>query len=602
LSQPAESLRPEPREEYARRLDAARAQKARLDTHEQVLGNARVLVFFAGLVTLYIVFVARIISPWWLLLPVGLFLMLLQRYDRLRGALVLAERMIGYYEKGLARLSEQWVGTGDPGTAFLDDHHPYAPDLDLFGRGSVFERVSTARTRAGGRRLADWLGQAAEPDEVRSRQGAVQDLRPRLDLRRDLAMLGADVPEGVDLDGLVAWGAEPPILYAPKTRIFISILVAVGLGCLALWFVGDLPLSAYMIVLLIEGAVALALKNRAGRVIEPIDRRSRDLAVFAGLLARIESERFEAPRLIALQKDLLAHRSPPSRRIRQLLRLVDWLGATHNPYLRLAFEVTLGSIQLAFALDAWRRESGPEIGRWLATVAEFEALSSLAGYAYENPDDPFPEVVADGPCFEGESLGHPLLPRARCIRNDVQLGGERRLFVVSGSNMSGKSTLLRTVGVNAALALAGAPVRARRLRLSTVSIGATLRIQDSLQAGQSRFYAEITRVRQLVDLARGQRPLLFLLDEIFHGTNSHDRRQGAEAVVKGLIHLGAIGFVTTHDLALTQIVQDLAPKATNVHFEDRMVDGKITFDYTMRPGVVEHSNAIALMRAVGLEV
>ena len=357
-----------------------------------------------------------------------------------------------------------------------------------------------------------------------------------------------------------------------------------------------------MIVVLIEGAVVLVLKNRAGRVIEPIDRRSRDLAVFAGLLARIESERFEAPRLVALQQDLLAHRSPPSRRIRRLLRLVDWLGATHNPYLRLAFEVTLGSIQIAFALDAWRRESGPEIGRWLATVAEFEALSSLAGYAYENPEDPFPEVVADGPCFEGESLGHPLLPRARCIRDDVQLGGERRLFVVSGSNMSGKSTLLRTVGVNAALALAGAPVRARRLRLSTLSIGATLRIQDSLQAGQSRFYAEITRIRQLVDLARGQRPLLFLLDEIFHGTNSHDRRQGAEAVVKGLIHLGAIGFVTTHDLALTQIVQELAPKATNVHFEDRMVDGKITFDYTMLPGVVEHSNAIALMRAVGLEV
>lgn len=602
MAEAAESTRPQPRAEYARRLEAARANKARRERQESLLGNARVLVFFGGLVVLYLVFISRSISPWWLLVPVGAFIVLLQRYDRVRRAMQLADRVISYYERGLARLEERWAGTGDSGAGFLSESHPYAPDLDLFGRGSLFERLSTARTHAGARALADWLREPAEPDEVRSRQGAVDDLRHRLDLRQDLAMLGADVPEGVDLDGLVRWGAEPPILYAPKTRIFISVLVAVGLGFLALWFLGDLPIAPYLIVLMLEGGIALALKNRAGRVIEPIDKRARDLAVFAGLLERIEKESFAAPRLKAIQESLLAHGASPSRQIRKLLRLVDWLGATHNPYLRLAFEVTLGSLQIAFALDAWRRESGPEIGRWLHAVSEFEALSSIAGYAYENPDDPFPEIVAEGPWCEGEALGHPLLPRERCVRNDVHLGGERRALVISGSNMSGKSTYLRTVGVNAVLALAGAPVRARRFKVSPLAIGATLRIQDSLQAGQSRFYAEITRVRQLVDLGRGQRPLLFLLDEIFHGTNSHDRRQGAEAVVKGLIRLGAIGLVTTHDLALTQIVSDLAPRAENVHFEDRMVNGKITFDYTMRPGVVEHSNAIALMRAVGLEV
>lgn len=602
MAEPADSTRPEPREEYARRLDAARVEKVRLDRRESLLGNARVIVFFAGLICLYIVFWERLISPWWLAAPIWAFLILLQRYDRLRRAMVLNDRVVSYYEKGLARLNEAWAGQGDPGTAFLDEHHPYAPDLDLFGRGSLFERISTARTEAGGRRLADWLCQAAEPDEVRSRQGAVDDLRYRLDLRRDLAMLGADVPEGVDLKGLVAWGTEPPLLYMPRMRAAISLLVAIGLGLAALWGTGELPIFPYLIVLLSEGGIALVLKDRAGRVIEPIDRRSRDLAVFAGVLARIESEQFTSPRLTSLQQELMSHGQPPSRRIRKLLALVDWLGATHNPYFRLAFELTLGSIQIAFALDAWRRQSGGEIGRWLDTVAEFEALSSLAAYAYENPDDPFPEITADGPILQGEGLGHPLLPRTQCIRNDVTLGGELRVLIVSGSNMSGKSTLLRTLGVNAVLGLAGAPVRARRLKVSPLAIGATLRIQDSLMAGQSRFYAEIKRVRQLVDLARGPRPHLFLLDEIFHGTNSHDRRQGAEAVVKGLIRLGAIGLVTTHDLALTQIVSELAPKASNVHFEDRIVDGKIIFDYTMRPGVVEHSNAIALMRAVGLEV
>jgi DNA mismatch repair ATPase MutS len=205
-------------------------------------------------------------------------------------------------------------------------------------------------------------------------------------------------------------------------------------------------------------------------------------------------------------------------------------------------------------------------------------------------------------CFDGEGLGHPLLPEAECVRNDVSLGGEVQVFVVSGSNMSGKSTLLRTVGINAVLAQAGAPVRARRLRLSSMSIGATLRIQDSLQRGTSRFYAEILRVRQLVALAAGPLPLLFLLDEIFHGTNSQDRRLGAEGVVRSLVERGALGLVTTHDLALTEIVDLLGGRALNVHFEDRLEDGALQFDYRLQPGVVRHSNALALMRAVGLHV
>jgi len=241
--------------------------------------------------------------------------------------------------------------------------------------------------------------------------------------------------------------------------------------------------------------------------------------------------------------------------------------------------------------------------RWLSAVGEFEALCALAAHAYENPDDAYPEVAEDGPCFEGESLGHPLLPRARCVRNDVHLSGETRLLLISGSNMSGKSTLLRTVGINTVLALAGAPVCATRLRVSPLVVGATLRIQDSLQAGRSRFYAEITRLRQLLDLAKAAPPpLLFLLDEILHGTNSHDRRLGAEAVVRSLLDRGAIGLVTTHDLALTHLAEVLARMAVNMHFADQIEGDQITFDYLMRPGVVQHSNALALMRAVGLEV
>jgi DNA mismatch repair ATPase MutS len=236
-------------------------------------------------------------------------------------------------------------------------------------------------------------------------------------------------------------------------------------------------------------------------------------------------------------------------------------------------------------------------------VGEFEALGSLAAYRYEHPDDPFPEVLDAGTtAFDGIALGHPLIAAAQMVRNDVGLSGARRLLVVSGSNMSGKSTLLRTVGINTVLAMAGAPVRATSLRLTPLAIGATLRIQDSLQEGRSRFYAEITRVRALADLTRGPVPLLFLLDELFQGTNSHDRVIGAAGVLRSLLDRGAIGLVTTHDLALTAVATDLAPRAENVHFEDRFEAGDLHFDYRMKPGPVTRSNAIALMRAVGLDV
>jgi len=291
-----------------------------------------------------------------------------------------------------------------------------------------------------------------------------------------------------------------------------------------------------------------------------------------------------------------------SHRIAKLARLVHLVDTMKNQLFAPLGAILLWSTQLAFAIESWRASSGRAIADWLAAVGGFEALCALAAYSYENPGDPFPELEADGPLFVAEGVGHPLIAPGRCVSNDLSLGGPLRMLVVSGSNMSGKSTLLRTVGINAVLALAGAPVRADRLRISPMAIGATLRIQDSLQAGRSRFFAEITRLRQLVDLAKGPLPLLFLLDEILNGTNSHDRRVGAESLLRGLVGLGAVGLVTTHDLALAEIADRIEAGAANVHFADHFEDGTMHFDHRMRPGVVRHSNALALMRAVGLDV
>lgn len=613
---------PGPRREYQRRLDASRALHARQNQLEGIVGNARVAVFVLGLVAVYLVFVATRIAAAWLAVPVVAFFILLKLHERIRRGLKRGERATAFYERGLERLEDRWAGRGDPGTPFLSEEHPYTLDLDIFGAGSLYERLCTARTRAGCARLAQWLRAPATPEEIRARQGAVADLRDRLDLRESLALLASDVapPSGrrkpaevsgptpaaqaadVDLDALARWGEAPTVLASSSLRWSASIIVVTGLAALTGWLTGDISLTFYLLILLIQGAFAFALKSRVDQIIAPVERRAHDLALFAGILARIESESFQSPRLRQLQADLEVHGARPSQQIRKLVNLVHWLDCKHDQYFAMLAPLVLWTTQLAFAFEAWRSVSGAGIRRWLDAVAQFEALSSLAAYAYECPDDPFPEIADSGLSFDGADLGHPLIPAKRCVRNDVRLDADMRVLVVSGSNMSGKSTLLRTVGVNAVLAQAGAPVRAGRLRLSPLAIGATLRIQDSLQAGRSRFFAEITRLRELVDLAKGPLPLLFLLDEVLHGTNSHDRRLGAESVVRGLVELGGIGLITTHDLALTHIADQLAPRAANVHFEDHFENGTMTFDYRMRPGVVQKSNALELMRAVGLKV
>ncbi|HXX48653.1 MAG TPA: DNA mismatch repair protein MutS, partial [Myxococcota bacterium] len=348
-------------------------------------------------------------------------------------------------------------------------------------------------------------------------------------------------------------------------------------------------------------AVGLALGGRVEEVLSAIAARERELRSLALLLRRVEAERFAAPRLVALRAALDSHGAPPSRRIAQLHRIVSVLDWRRNQLFAPVAAFWMWGTELAFALEAWRARHGARVAGWLDTLAELEALGDLGGHAFEHPEDPFPEIREGGPCFDAAGLGHPLLDPERCVRNDLALDAERELVVVSGSNMSGKSTFLRSVGTAVVLALAGAPVRARRLAVSPVALGACLRVQDSLRDGASRFFAELLTLQRVVELCAGPLPVLFLLDEILNGTNSHDRRIGAEALLRGLLARGAVGLVTTHDLALTAIADELAPRARNAHFEDELRDGALHFDYRLRPGVVARSNALALMRAVGLD-
>lgn len=590
----------QPRIEYTQRAEARLAESARQMTSFRKVGILRLVLMAIGLVLAWFAF-KDVVSWWWLLPIVAVWFALAQVQARITQARRRCERAAALYEQGLARLDDRWTGKGATGERFLKSSHPYAEDLDLFGHGSLFELLSTARTRAGEETLAGWLQAPAAPEVVRARQAAVAELRPRLDLREDLLLLGEDVRSGEDSQELAAWAAATPWDISWSMRVTAFALALLAAVTLILWIAGWGWLL-FLVALILGRSFAFRLRADVQRVISAVDGPGRDLALLSEVLRRLEREQFSSPRLVELRAALDVEGLAPSQQIAQLNRLIDLLDARRNLMFAPLAGLLLWPLQFAFAIERWRQRSGPAVARWLAAVGELEALGSLAGYSYEHPQDPFPELAEGEGCFEGQGLGHPLIPAGRNVRTDLRLSGEPRVLIVSGSNMSGKSTLLRTVGTNTVMALAGAPVRARRLRLSAIQVGASIRIQDSLQAGSSRFYAEITRLRQIVELTKGTLPVLFLLDEILHGTNSHDRLIGAEGVVRGLIERGAIGMVTTHDLALARIAEELGPRAANVHFQDHLEGGKMTFDYLLRPGVVQRSNALELMRSVGLKV
>ncbi len=588
--------KPDPAAEYNRRIaDRGRSLEEEKRIDRRIWLWRRIV--FALIAIVIVLAIERVVPAWTPGLPVIAFIWLMAVHQRVQRRLERLRRSVRFYERGLSRLGDNWAGGGETGERFADKHHPYSEDLDLFGEGSLFELLSTARTRAGEEKLAGWLLEPAPIGTIKARQQAVDELRAKLDLREDIALLGSDIRSGIHHEELIAWGAAPPLLTSRMIPILAGLIGAFALVSVVLWLgfgYRQMALAGLLLIMLFM----FRYRNQVSRIISDVERPSRDLFLLAEILGRIEKEQFESEALVDLRGTLESEGHPPSRQISGLARLTQILDSTRNQFFAPIAFLLLIHAQLAYAIDRWRQRSGAGIAEWLEAIAEIEALDALASYAFEHPHDPFPELVEGNIRFEGEALGHPLIPESRCVRNDISLGAESRVLIVSGSNMSGKSTLMRTVGVNAVLAQAGAPVRAKSLRLSPLAVGASIHILDSLQTGASRFYAEITRLRQIIDLTSGELPVIFLLDEILSGTNSHDRRIGAEAVVKGLVERGAVGIVTTHDLALTRI--DASIGAVNVHFEDQLEDGKIVFDYRMRPGVVTRSNAIELMRSVGL--
>jgi MutS domain V/MutS domain III len=577
----------DPATEYRSRLAARSATARRLSRANQRITLGRRLVLFA--VIGYVVFdptEAQALVPLAIALVPLAFLQnaVLKAWRR-------ASKAAAYYESGLARLENRWIGRGDEGRRYLADEHLYAEDLDIFGRGSLFQLLSTAQTPMGQDTLAGWLMAPSDLDSIRARQALVRELSGCLDLREALASLDADLGRVVP-EGLVQWAKAPPLLPSIAARVLGVVLVwGITLTTVMAIVRGGEWWLALVVLAVLEAGFYLSRRQVAREIGQHVGQAGYALGVLYRLRAVLR-DRTDVPRGLSDRVAALD---------RALTMPAGFIAEVYGLTLQNSFLHALKVQGMPF-WEAWRLRARAPVPAALAAAGQIEALAALSAYAYQRPTDPFPELVERGPLFAGVGLAHPLMPPGTCVHNDLSLGDERCLILISGSNMSGKSTLLRTVGTNTVLALAGAPVHAERLTLSPVTLGTAMRFRDSIHQGASYFYAVLKRLRAVLDLAAHERPLLFLFDEILQGTNSQDRLTGAEALMRKLLAEGTIGLMTTHDLALTRVADDLAPRATNMHCEDQLVDGLMTFDYKLRPGVVTKSNALALMRSMGLDV
>ncbi len=588
--------------EYKRRAAELSARRFVLQSRERLAGYFQ--LGLAAFCLVWILFRLRHLSKTDLLLliPIAVFVVLAILHGRLIREVASCSRSIRFYEQGLARLDGSWAGKGVPGEHFLEPAHPYARDLDLFGRASLFELLCTARTRAGEETLAQWLLVPATPQTVRERQAAAVELSDRLGFRERLATLGKDVALGVRPKELVAWGEAASLFPSGVFRLVIPVLASLWALSLRGWqFWGGWELLV-LVVTLVNLGISYRFRTHLGDAVHAAEEAGRDLNLLSQVLAAFEREPFTSPRLLQLQARLNQSGVFASRAIAKLNWRVEYLESAHNLFVRIFDPVVFYRLQFVLAAESWRRRFGPSLRVWLDTVGELEALAALGGYTYEHPADVFPEFVESTPCFEAVGLAHPLLPLNRAIANDLRLGPDLQLIMVSGPNMAGKSTFLRGIGVNAVLAQCGAPVRAASLKLSPLQVTASICVLDSLEGGISRFYAEIRRLKQIMDLTNGAVPVLFLLDELLSGTNSHDRLIGTRSFVTKLVERGAVGLVSTHDLSLTAIPQEIGVRASNGHFKDHMKEGLLHFDYKLYPGIVQTSNALVLMRSIGLEV
>lgn len=529
----------------------------------------------------------------------------LRRAQRARIFREINERALCRLRRDFASLAPQARPMGDGGA-----DHPYAADLDLFGKRSLAQLIDDTATQVGEDKLWRWLlasGEPAPPSALTARQAAVRELAAAFDFREVLEAEGRLLSaRKADPAHLIQWSQGKVDPRPQRWRWAARLMPPATISLWALWYLGALAPPLWLPLLAAQLAIALFFGRLSGQLFEAAEGPGARLGSFREIFAHIEQAHFQSPALAACAARLNASGAKPSVEMARLARALGFLRLRCQPLFHIPLAVLfLWDLHFAAALEAWRARCGRSVGSWFDALAEVEAMSSLAGFAALDARPCWPEFTEEV-CLEAEGLGHPLIAGERRVCNDVALDAQGRaslpaVLLVTGSNMAGKTTFLRTIGLNAVLARAGAPVCARAMRLGPLCVCSSMRVSDSLGEGLSLFHAEVRRMKQILD-ASAQVPVLFLLDEVLHGTNTAERQLASKAIVRALVERGAIGAIATHDVGLTELERSLPGKVRNVHFTDAIRDGQLSFDYCLRPGVVATSNALRVIRQAGIEL
>lgn len=534
---------------------------------------------------------------------------------RARAAVTRLSDLAEMSEEGAHRVRRNWSDLKQSPWATVPASHPYASDLDVIGSASLAQLFPALSAAPGRTTLASWLLNAAGPSELKLRQQAVDELKGRIDFRDELILHTRRINVSAErLLAFEAWSAKldddvggrglaAAMWLLPASALLLIIAQATGIVA-----------QAYALIpIALGGLLTMQFRKKLRFALSQVQGQRNVLRGYAGIASLMSVEALSSPLLIELRHRLGSGDTGAARRIRSLETLADCTDVRSSPTLHLIVQgLFMWDFHIVRLLNAWKRDCGSSVVTWMDAIGVFESVAALATLAHDNPDWVFPTFDVTGPArVEAMGLGHPLLDAKRRVANDVTVGPPGTLVVVTGSNMAGKSTLLRTIGLNVVLAQAGSVVCASRMSCPPVSLYTSMRVQDSLERGVSYFMAELERLKLIVDAATeaagtGDRTLLFLLDEILHGTNSAERAIAARHVLARLVELGAIGAVTTHDLQLAD-TEEFAHIARHVHFQEsfsRAADGTPTmqFDYQLRPGRAESTNALKLLELVGLGV
>ncbi|MBQ6820074.1 MAG: DNA mismatch repair protein MutS [Clostridium sp.] len=506
--------------------------------------------------------------------------------------------------KGINRIEGNFKNQDDNGKEYLDEKHGFTSDLDIFGRNSLFQMINSTKTKFGRERLKDMLSLRKTPkiEEILANQESIKELGKNVEWRQELEVKSTLKKSGVEsINDLLKWAEETKeITLALKVvpYIFISITAI----SIFLVISNILPVTYLILIFMINYVVVKLLTKDLAEIINLFSKHKKDIEAYTNIIELIEKKNFKSSSLNKLKERLSNDNKDSLKEMKSLKSLVDWLGdSTGNAYYLILNVTILSDTFILKNLEQWRKVNGKNLKGWLEAMGEFEALSSISNLAFDFEEWSFPEIVSEDK-VEGVNIAHPLLGE-KAVSNSFKLSSKNGVYskvaLITGSNMSGKSTFLRTIGLNLLLSYIGAPVCAKSFSCSIFNIYTCMRTKDNLEENISSFYAEILRIKILIEAAKKGEKVFFLLDEIFKGTNSRDRHEGAKVLINQLVKNGAMGLVSTHDLELCDL-EETRDWLKNYNFQEYYQDNKIKFDYTLREGKSKTQNAVHLMKLAGI--